>query len=238
MASNDHSSRKPPGAVKRRLWWVFWPSLVILGLVLGGWQWQRAAAKAAYLEARAAAPALVDPDEAPMGGATLTLSGEFVAERTLFLDNRVREGRVGVAVLTPLVDAQGRRWLIQRGFIATGPYRVDPEMTTPEGPVTVSGTWQVAGDGGLLLGPNREGRRLQRIALEAWPEDFAHAGWLHQQAGAGAYEAWWRPSVMPPGRHRSYAFQWWGLALAALVIMILGGRRLVPRPPAVVEESR
>lgn len=220
-----HSSRKPRRAVKQRLWWVFWLPLVLLGLVLGVWQWQRAEAKTAYLAAREAAPAVVDPQEAPMEGAQVTLSGEFLAEETLFLDNRVHDARVGVAVLTPLVDAEGRRWLVQRGFEATGPYRVDPEVVSPEGRVTLSGTWQAAGDGGLLLGPNREGRRLQTIDLAAWPEGFAFAGWLHQETGEGAYAAWWRPSVMPPSRHLGYAVQWWGLALAALVIMLLGGRR-------------
>src|SRR5690554_7974966 len=31
---------------------------------------------------------------------------------------------------------------------------------------------------------------------------------------------------MPPSRHVGYAVQWWGLALAALVMMLVGGRRL------------
>ncbi|MBF8222100.1 SURF1 family protein [Halomonas sp. 328] len=226
VGSSHHSSRKPRGAVKRRLWWAFWLPLVGLGVVLGAWQWQRAEAKTAYLAELAAAPALVEPSQSPADGARVALSGEFRAEETLFLDNRVRQGQVGVAVLTPLVDGQGRRWLIQRGFMATGPYRLDPEVATPEGPVTLSGTWQAAGAGGLLFGPNREGRRLQQIDLAAWAEGFAFAGWLHQEAGEGALAPWWSANVMPPHRHLSYAVQWWGLALAALIIMLLGGRRL------------
>jgi cytochrome oxidase assembly protein ShyY1 len=30
----------------------------------------------------------------------------------------------------------------------------------------------------------------------------------------------WTPNVMPPARHRAYAFQWFAFALAALVIFI------------------
>ena len=37
---------------------------------------------------------------------------------------------------------------------------------------------------------------------------------------------WWSPNVMPPSRHVGYAVQWWGLALAALVVMVIGGRRM------------
>lgn len=228
MTSTSLSSKKPGGAVKRRLWWAFWLPLVGLGLVLGAWQWQRAEEKRVYLAELAAAPAMVEPGEAPRTGAEVTLSGEFRAAETLFLDNRVREGQVGVAVLTPLVDDAGRRWLIQRGFKATGPYRVDPRVATPEGRVTLTGTWQTAGEQGLRFGPNREGRRLQTLDPAAWPEGFAFAGWLHQEAGEGAFAPWWQANVMPPSRHLGYAVQWWGLALAALLFMILGARRLFP----------
>ncbi|WP_430468914.1 hypothetical protein [Vreelandella titanicae] len=31
---------------------------------------------------------------------------------------------------------------------------------------------------------------------------------------------------MPPSRHMGYAFQWWGLALAALMVMFIGGYKL------------
>jgi len=133
-----------------------------------------------------------------------------------------------VAVLTPLRSDDGRVWLVQRGFLATGPYRDAPTVETPSGEVRVEGRWQQAIEGPPLFGPNREGERLQRIALDAWGDDvsFAYSGWLHLDDGAGLLETWWQPSVMPPSRHQGYAFQWWGLALAALVVMVIGGRKL------------
>lgn len=199
-----------------------------LGLGLGLWQWQRAADKRELLARYAEAPRLEDPVTMPPDGARVTLSGEYVAEGTLFLDNRTLDGRLGVAALTPLRDDDGRLWLVERGFLATGPSRATPAVATPEGAVTLSGRWQVAGEAAPLFGPNREGRRLQRIALDAWPElgGFAHDGWLHLEAGPGHLASWWRPNVLPPSRHLGYALQWWGLALTALVVMILGGRRL------------
>lgn len=200
-----------------------------LGLFLGLWQWERADDKRDYLAQLDAAPTLEAPHEAPPEGTQLTLRGRYLAEQTLFLDNRTHEGRLGVAVLTPLRSEDGRLWLIQRGFHATGPSRDTPQVETPGGMVRVEGQWQQAHDGTPLFGPNHEGSRLQRIDLSAWElgEEFAHQGWMHLERGPGRLASWWEPSVVPPSRHLGYALQWWGLALAALLTMLIGGRRLV-----------
>ncbi|WP_458527079.1 SURF1 family protein [Onishia taeanensis] len=226
----DHSSsRKRQPAVKLvLLWWGFWSLLVVLGLVLGHWQWQRASQKEAYLEAIASAPTLVAPQEMPPEGSTLLLEGVYQADETRYLDNRTHDGQLGVAVLTPLRTRDGRRWLIERGFLSTGVSRETPQVTTPTGVVELRGQWQPDGKRGPLFGANQEGLRLQRIQLDAWEAgaDFALAGWLHLEEGPGLLSPWWEPSVMPPSRHLGYAVQWWGLAAAALVVMLLGGRRL------------
>ena len=194
--------------------------------MLGAWQRERAAEKRDHLARLDAAPHQVAPRDRPPEGARLTLSGEYLADQTLFLDNRTHDGRLGVAVLTPLRGDDGRLWLVQRGFLATGTTRDTPVVETPRGRVTLEGDWQPAGGGGPLFGPNREGQRLQRIDLAAWSLDFAHDGWLHLEAGPGHLDSWWTPSVMPPSRHLGYAVQWWGLALAAVAVMLIGGRRL------------
>ncbi|MEQ6917568.1 SURF1 family protein [Halomonas aquatica] len=207
-------------------WWGFWSCLVVLGIALGLWQWERAADKRDYLARLEAAPRLEAPSEPPPLGSRLVLRGEYLAGETLFLDNRTHEGRLGVAPLTPFRDLQGRLWLIQRGFLATGPSRDDPSVDTPEGVVMLEGRWQATGDSAPLFGPNHEGNRLQRIDPSAWSlgQGFAQAGWLHLEQGPGHLESWWQPSVVPPERHLGYALQWWGLALAALVIMLVGAR--------------
>ncbi|OZT72913.1 SURF1 family protein [Vreelandella boliviensis] len=210
-------------------WYLFWSLLVTLGACLGLWQWERADDKRLAMGVRNAAPALVQPTVQPAQGSRVTLRGEYLAEQTLYLDNRVVGGRVGVAVLTPLRDTHGQLWLVQRGFLATGPRRKPPQVETPRGGVELTGEWQDVQEGGPLYGENREGVRLQQLSLEPWHASlgaFSYAGWLHASKGDGVLIPWWEANVMPPSRHMGYAFQWWGLALAALVVMLIGGQRL------------
>nr|WP_298415303.1 SURF1 family protein [uncultured Halomonas sp.] len=226
--STFSSNKLSAGVKKKSLWWLGWSLVIALGLVLGNWQWQRADEKRDYLARLEAAPSLTMPERLPPPGAEVTVKGSFLADQTRFLDNRVLDGRVGVAVLTPLIDSDGRYWLIERGFVPSGPERIDPVIETPSGQVEISGQWQAyVEDDALLFGPNQEGRRVQQIDLSVWRENlsFLHAGWLHQQTGEGHFASWWVPAVMPPSRHLGYAFQWWGLALAASIVMWLGRPR-------------
>ncbi|MEA2117630.1 SURF1 family protein [Halovibrio sp. HP20-59] len=200
-----------------------------LGVCLGLWQWERADDKRLALVKRESAPSMIAPKTPPAQGAEVTLQGEYLAEHTLYLDNRIVDGRIGVAVLTPLRDNHGQLWLVQRGFLATGPHRRAPQAATPSGSVKLTGEWQEVQAGGPLYGNNREGSRLQQLSLEPWKPvlgPFSYKGWLHAEEGDGVLTPWWEASVMPPSRHVGYAFQWWGLALAALVVMFIGGLRL------------
>jgi cytochrome oxidase assembly protein ShyY1 len=210
-------------------WYLFWSLLVTLGTCLGLWQWERADDKRLAMATRAEAPAFVQPTLQPAQGSRVTLRGVYLAEHTLYLDNRIVDGRVGVAVLTPLRDTHGQLWLVQRGFLATGPRREPPQAATPNGRVELTGEWQEVQVGGPLYGDNREGVRLQQLSLEPWQASlgsFSYEGWLHANQGDGVLTPWWEANVMPPSRHIGYAFQWWGLALAALVVMFIGGQRL------------
>mgnify|MGYP000208593026 CR=1 FL=1 len=240
MKGSSAGESRGPSVTRQIVWWVFWSCLIGLGIALGLWQWERAADKREYLTGLADAPRIDAPTAAPPAGATLVLRGEYLAEQTLFLDNRTHEGRLGVAPLTPFRDLGGRLWLVQRGFLPTGPTRETPTVETPGGVVTLEGRWQAAGESAPLFGPNREGRRLQRIALSAWEplNAITFSGWLHLEQGPGHLESWWQPSVVPPERHLGYALQWWGLALAALVFMLIGLRRQTRRVDTMSHSSK
>jgi len=233
ISSLSAMRRRSPVTLRLCVWGCFWTVVVVAGVLLGLWQWERAADKQRSLDQRAAAPSLESPVSEPVEGATLRLHGEYLAANTLYLDNRILNGRLGVAVLTPLRDEHGQLWLIQRGFMETGSSREPPVSATPAGLVQVIGEWQVAHSDGLVYGNNLEGVRLQRLDLAPWTSalgEFRFAGWVHAQEGDGVLTPWWEANVVPPARHQAYAFQWWGLALAALAVMLIGGHRLMNDP--------
>src|SRR5690625_7466028 len=101
-------------------WLLFWSVLVLLGIFLGLWQWERAADKRSYLARLDAAPTLTALREVPPEGARLILRGHYLPEHTLLLDNRTLEGRLGVAVLTTLRCDAGGGCLVVGGRLARG----------------------------------------------------------------------------------------------------------------------
>ena len=205
-------------------------TLAVLGGVLANWQWQRAGEKTQLLEKWATTTMLHNPAEVPDNLANVRLTGHFLAEDTLWLDNRILEGQVGVAVLTPFIAETGHWWLIQRGFIPTDvDRRIEPDVSTPSGfGLEVRGRWQEVSKGNLVFGENREGNRLQSIELSHWRHlsQPSFEGVVHQNAGDGHLADWWKPSQMPPERHIAYAVQWLCLALLALVVAVIGHRVL------------
>ncbi|WP_417578738.1 SURF1 family protein [Nitrincola sp.] len=227
--SRSKNTRQVKRLISLTLWWGLWMSLMLVGLALANWQWQRAAEKTELLTQWAATEMLYNPVVEPENLAQVTLTGHFLAEETLWLDNRILQGQVGVAVLTPFVSDSGHWWLIQRGFIATVvDRRVEPEVTTPNSSLEVSGYWQQLQQGNLVFGDNREGNRLQSLDLSPWshlPQPHFQ-GVVHQSAGDGQLASWWKPSQMPPERHIAYAVQWLCLAVLALVVAVIGHRVL------------
>ena len=66
--------------------------------------------------------------------------GTFDAARQILTDNKVEDGHAGFHVVTPLVLADGRAVLVDRGWIAAGETRAQlPQAAPPTGPVTVLG---------------------------------------------------------------------------------------------------
>ena len=93
-------------------------------LALGGWQLQRADEKSALLasqEARRQAPAQPIGElerSADPAFQRVLLRGYFDAEHSLLLDNRTRDGRVGVELLQPFYDQPSGLWLLlNRGWL-------------------------------------------------------------------------------------------------------------------------
>src|SRR5690242_12186172 len=102
--------------------------LLALFVSLGRWQWQRGEAKQqtwADYEHALHAPPVDAParfDAAPRYLA-IRLRGQFDGDHQFLLDNRFFKGNPGYEVLTPFVLEDGRRVLVNRGWIPFRGYR-------------------------------------------------------------------------------------------------------------------
>src|SRR3954470_19908350 len=120
----------------------------VVFVLLGNWQAHRAEEKRALGEQFQRAlrfPPIVLPatpaDAAGVIHKHVGARGRFLAEHTVLLDNRLRRGRAGYEVTTPLRLA-GSDWhvLIERGWISALPLRSAlPQVRTPQYEVEVDG---------------------------------------------------------------------------------------------------
>ncbi len=198
---------------------------------LGAWQLQRAAQKSALqaaLESRARMPVLSASDLARGTEAAalqhyraVHLRGRWVGERSVFLENRQMQGRVGFYLVTPLqLEGRPEAVLVQRGW-APRDLRdrvLLPAVPTPEGVVDVDG--RIAPPPARLYefsaaasGAIRQNLDLGSFAAES---GLLLAPWSVQQAGSlatagdGLLRDWPRPAV-DVQKHYGYAFQWFAL---------------------------
>ena len=230
----------------------FWPVLAFVVmlpvlLALGSWQVQRGLEKqAAYSDfenATLSEPRDVTalslsafnelPDYEPV-----RVRGRYLAGKDFLLDNMPRDGRPGHHVLTPF-QPEGARYLV----VVDRGWRPGLALQDPEPPANIeSGTRTVSGMPASFPQP---GLQLDnKPSYEGWPRvvqfptakelskvletPVAEYRLLLDDAAAEGFAREWSPPGIPPARHYGYAFQWFGLALALIVIFVLVAR---PRHP-------
>ena len=218
--------------------------LVVLGIALGRWQDRRAAEKLAIgarIEAAGKlAPVVLrgDPvDEETVRYRRVSVTGDFVTDWPIYLDNRPHAGRAGFYVLMPFrIEATGARILVVRGWLPRDPgdrQRIAP-FPTPAGIVTVSGIARPDAGHVMELGsspPLRPGAIVQNVNPEAVAAALGRRVYpfvLEQTSADGSEGAlvrdWPRPDL-GVDKHRGYAFQWYALALMAFLFYLFHGLR-------------
>lgn len=222
---------------------TFWPSVVTIALFvltagLGAWQLQRAGEKRklfASYEAAQQRQELVSVSDGLLLDypvfTPLQAEGRFDGGHQILLDAMQHEGRNGYLVLTPLRRADEPALLVNRGWLAADADR----NTLPD--LSVSGEYRRVR--GFLAQLPRPALRLSREPVSGsapWPRvalypdreqiemmlGYPVLDFILLQAPdeADGFLRQWRPQIMPPERHLGYAVQWFGLALALLVIYL------------------
>jgi len=210
-------------------------------VLLGNWQARRAEEKralgAAFDQALRSPPIALSPgaDIAGLVHKHVSARGKFLADRTVLLDNKLRQGRPGYEVVTPLrLGASDSNVLVDRGWVAAAPSRaVLPEVRTPAGDVEVSGVALDRLPRALETGVAPEGAVRQHVDIGA----FAAATKLrletlvieqHSELPDGLSREWPRPDFGIE-KHQSYALQWYSFAALAIILVIVLSMRRAPR---------
>lgn len=226
----------------QRTRWRFWivtvATLITMAATasLGLWQLDRAAQKLALqaqinergtLAAWDTQALLNAPDAMAGVHRPVQLSGTWEPGRTVFLDNRQMNTRVGFFVVTPLRLAGSERVvLVQRGWVPrdfTDRSRV-PDVATPAGLVHLEG--RLAPPPGKLyeLGEAGSGSIRQNIDPAAFARETGlsvlEVSVLQTDASADGLLREWPRVALDVHKHHGYAFQWFALcALAGLLYL-------------------
>jgi surfeit locus 1 family protein len=209
------------------------------GIALGQWQTRRAEEKRALgarLELAVKSPASEIPASAiraeDFALKRVAARGAFVAERTVYLDNKLRRGRPGYEVVTPLRLSRSMHVLVNRGWVAAPAERTrPPRVHTPAGEVRIEGIAFERLPHALVAtkataGPVRQNLDVAGFAAES---GLALQPLVIQQendTGDGLARNWPRPDLGVE-KHEMYALQWYSLAaLAIALFVVLSFRRV------------
>lgn len=218
-----------------------WQRWLVLGMALLGvavtfslglWQLGRAAEKTALQDARTQQSAMTALDGRSLGSAPgdaasraalihrrMVLTGRWLPQHTVYLENRQMNGKPGFFVLTPLqIEGTGAVMLVQRGWAqrAFTDRTALPPIETPAGQVEVPGhlaPWpsRLYDFGGAEQGPIRQNLDLQAFRREtALP--LLEVTLLQSGAASEGLLREWPVVASGVEKHHGYAFQWFGLS--------------------------
>lgn len=226
--------------MKNLAWWCL--ALLVIALFgrLSAWQWSRGLEKEQLLRDHAASLARREPlpfskaqDQGPPQ--RVQVRGVFVDAPAVLLDNQRRGEQVGVRAYRLFRSDEGGMFLVDLGWLALPGDRRLPNIDVPESR-ELHGLWMTPPSAGFALGPafDHQGERVLATRL---PMDEL-AALLNLplrprvlRLGPEAAIGYQRdldplPNTLTPEKHRGYAVQWAGLAIATfLIALILQFRR-------------
>ena len=163
------------------------------------------------------------------------LSGQFNHEVIFLLDNQMFNGKFGYRVLQLLTTNHTKHAvLINLGWIEGDRTRqTQPNIEVLTGEVELTGHVRLIEQGIMLTEQNFEPQAwpmlIQQIEINKMAELIGvellpFVIYLDKKESLG-YQKNWQPIVMPPEKHQGYAFQWFSLAIAWLLLMIWAARK-------------
>ncbi|HIG79501.1 MAG TPA: SURF1 family protein [Cycloclasticus sp.] len=221
---------------------VFLSMLAILVLCLllslGNWQLDRAQEKKDLLDLQHIRMNL-DPVELPtiemengnVRYLPVKLTGWMDTKQQILIDNQVRNGQAGYFVLTPVKLENGLAILLNRGWVPPGNSRTDlPNIELQSQNIAVAGKLDHFPSVGIKLeGADRLSVNwpavTQVVNLENVEKRLGYSVLPYQvlldSVEPNGYDREWVPMHMGPEKHHGYAFQWFALSAAWVVIYLV-----------------
>ncbi len=199
---------------------------------LGNWQLDRAAEKETLAELFADdAPATSLDDLAePELYQWAKSNGRFLSDRQILVDNIVREARLGYFVITPFeVSRNAPLLLVNRGWVEKAAVDnqsvrldVDRERSAVRGRIGNLPRVAIRGGDGFAGSDDSWPKKAvyptpEEVAREL-DRDVEPFALLLDPADDRGFERNWAPVASGPETHYGYAFQWFAMAAAVLVI--------------------
>jgi len=199
------------------------------------WQSDRAAEKEKRLLninelSKTVALSLTDIQKLPLEEVNdypIKLKGSFEKDVLFLLDNQTNEGRLGYRVYQVFNVAE-QSVLINLGWVIGSINRAEiPDIKPILGPFEINGHIRLMDKGIMLMEQHFNNvswpLRVQQIELDKFSDVInkklvPFVVYVNEDEALG-YKKNWQPIVMPPEKHRAYAFQWFSLAVAWLILM-------------------
>ena len=163
----------------------------------------------------------------------VTVDGKFLPGIIFLLDNQVNKNSLGYRVYQ-VAQSGEHAILVNLGWIQGSINRQEiPIVTALVGQFQFEGHIRFIDQGIMLTEQKFESNqwplRVQQIELDKFStliglKLLPFVVYLDENEPLG-FEKNWKPIVMPPEKHRAYAFQWYSLAVAWLSLMIWASYR-------------
>lgn len=223
--------------------WRFTPSwqmsvlaalAIALLLRLGFWQLDRAQEKQQLMTLdqnfSKQSPVRWDPGlELPRHYERVVLQGRFLPQQ-LLLDNQHHQHQFGYHVLSPLLLANQKVVLIDRGWVRGEVTRkIFPDIDRPMDLVSLAGHAYYPSEKVMVLGQSIE-IKDEQLAVVEWIDLKIISQFLHKSVypfmirldknEAYGFVREWPVVSMSPQRHYGYAMQWFSLASVCLILFL------------------
>lgn len=233
MASATGKRFRPP----------LWPTIGLVAgcalcLTAGFWQLGRAGEKTALFAAfdkndgqQIVRDPVADDQAEKLLYARFKLTGRYLPERQILLDNMTHEGRSGYQVLTPLRIGT-TTVLVNRGWLPANPDRnVLPDIAVRDNIRDVTGRLNRLPRAGYEFepaAPQPEAAWPRRLLFPTAEEISVHLGvttrgyqLLLDPVEPDGFIREWRPALTSPDKHLGYAIQWFTMAATLVIIYIV-----------------